>query len=125
MCCLDGDVGMGYTLPTPDRASDMFWDSLTGGGSSWVTCDCGTEWTPPEDLDEDDDRGYDWFRYVELEGKTFVADCEECCKKLARYEQWIWNNRNTIRDYLSTRVNQELKWAEQEKVLNMLAKIYP
>jgi hypothetical protein len=110
-----------YTKPKLDRASDMFWDALQGGASSYVICDCGTDWQPPEDLDEED--SYDWFRYVELEGKTFVADCEACCAKLARYEQWIWNQRHEIRDYLRIRVDQQLKWAEQEKLLNTIAGI--
>lgn len=122
-----------YTLPKDGTASDMMWDACTGGHSSWVYCDCGKEWTPPEhaateDYKEseyeeciNDEDPYEWFRYVELEGKTFVEECEECCKKLARYEQWIWNNRDAIRDYLSIRVNQQLKWAEQEKLLNTIA----
>jgi hypothetical protein len=113
---------MQYTLPKDGRASDMMWDSCTGGAGSWVECDCGITWQPPDDLPEDTD-DYDWFRYVEVEGRTFVADCDECSRKLARYEQWIWNNRSTIRDYLGTRVNQQLKWAEQEKMLNDIAGI--
>jgi hypothetical protein len=112
-----------YTLPKDGTASDMMWDAGRGGYSSWVHCDCGKEWNPPADLDEDDPAGDDWFRYTEIEGRTFVADCAECCVKLARYEQWIWNNRDIIRDYLSIRVNQQLKWAEQEKLLNDIAGI--
>lgn len=112
-----------YTLPKDGTASDMMWDSCRGGASSWVHCDCGTEWTPPEDLDEDDEDSLNWYRYVEVEGRTYVAECEECCRKLARYEQWIWNHRELIRDYLSTRVNQQLRWAEQEKLLNTIAGI--
>jgi hypothetical protein len=109
-----------YVLPKDGTASEMMWDAGRGGYSSWVTCDCNREWNPPEDL-PDDVEDYEWFRYTEVEGRTFVADCEECCKKLARYEQWIWNNRELIRDYLSIRVNQQLKWAEQEKMLNDIA----
>lgn len=112
-----------YTRPPQGRASDMFWDSLTGGGSSWVTCDCGTEWNVPSELEDGDERGYDWFRYVELDNRTFVEDCSECCAKLGKYEQWIWNNRNDIREYLRIRVDQQLKWAEQEKLLNTIAGI--
>lgn len=101
----------------------MMWDSCRGGGSSWITCDCGITWEPPEDLEEDDDRGYDWFRYVEFNGRTFVEDCDTCSQKLAQYEQWIWENRHEIRDYLHTRVDQQLKWAEQEQLLNTIAGI--
>lgn len=116
---------MQYTLPKDDTASGMMWDACAGGYSSWIHCDCGTDWQPPEPYDDEndsDDHG-EWFRYVEVEGRTFVEQCEECCKKLARYEQWIWNNRETVRDYLSIRVNQQFKWAEQEKMLNQIAGI--
>ncbi len=118
-----------YTIPKNEEASDMFWDACQGGYSSWVHCDCGTEWTPPvhsatEDENYEDYEDHrDWFRYVELEGRTFVEQCEECCKKLGRYEQWIWNNRSTVRDYLFIRVEQQFKWAEQEKMLNEITGI--
>lgn len=110
-----------YTLPRDGRASDMMWDSCRGGASSWIHCDCGIEWNPPEELEEADPAGYDWFRFVEVDGRTFVEDCAECCAKLARFEQWIWNNRELIRDYLRVRVDQQLKWAEQERLLNTIA----
>jgi hypothetical protein len=108
-----------YTLPRDGTASGMMWDAALGGGSCWITCDCGTEWTQDEGV-PDDEPSY-WFRYVEVEGRTFVEDCDECCKKLARYEQWIWNNRELIRDYLRIRVDQQFKWAEQERLLNAIA----
>jgi hypothetical protein len=110
-----------YTLNKDGCATEMFWDACRGGASSWVVCSCGTEWNPPEDLEDEESSG--WFRYVELEGRTFVQDCDQCCEKLARYEQWIWNHREEIRDYLRIRVNQQLKWAEQEKLLNTIAGI--
>jgi hypothetical protein len=116
-----------YTRPPEDRASDMFWDACLGGAGAWVMCSCGTEWNPEADPDDIDDSfyndDYNTFRYVELEGKTFVEDCDECCKKLARYEQWIWNHREEIRNYLQIRVDQQLKWAEQERLLNDIAGI--
>jgi hypothetical protein len=112
-----------YTLNKDGRATDMFWDACRGGGGSWVNCDCGTEWNPPEDNDDYDDESSTWYRYVGLEGRTFVEECDECCKKLARYEQWIWNHRDEIREYLRIRVEQHLKWAEQEKLLNTIAGI--
>jgi hypothetical protein len=116
---------MQYTRPKDGSASEMMWDACQGGYSSWIHCDCGKDWNPPAPYDEADweEDTSEWFRYVEVEGRTFVADCDECCKKLARYEDWIWNNRETVRDYLSVRVNQEFKWAEQEKMLNQIAGI--
>lgn len=111
-----------YKMPNEKEASDMFWDALRGGGSSWITCDCGTEWKP-DNPEEDDEDTYYYYRYVELEGRTFVEDCDSCCAKLAKYEQWIWNNRHEIRDYLKIRVDQHFKWAEQEKLLNSISGI--
>jgi hypothetical protein len=107
-------------MPNDKEASDMFWDALSGGCSSYLICACGTHWNPPDDAEED---SYNWFRYVELEGKTFVQDCDGCCQKLAKYEQWIWNNRHDIREYLRIRVDQHFKWAEQEKLLNSISGI--
>ena len=110
-----------YTLPRDGTASEMMWDAGRGGYSAWLHCDCGIDWNPPEDYTEEEWESSRWFRYVEVEGRTFVEECAECCKKLARYEQWIWNNRELIRDYLKIRVDQQLKWAEQEKMLNDIA----
>lgn len=107
-----------FTRPDPDRASAMMWDACSGGGSAWITCRCGTDWYDRK-LDEDDDPIY--YRYVELAGHVFVEDCEGCSRELARYENWIWNNRNEIRDYLKIRVDQQLRWAEQEQLLNRIA----
>lgn len=109
-----------YTLKNNKEATEMFWDSCRGGSGSWIMCSCGTEWTSECDTEEE---YHNKFRYIELEGKTFVQDCKECCKKLARYENWIWNHREEIRDYLRIRVNQHLKWAEQENLLNKIAGI--
>lgn len=112
-----------YTRPRDGTASAMMWDSARGGYSAWVHCDCGTEWNQPEDRPEEEWSSSSWFRYVEVEGRTFVEECELCCAKLAKYEQWIWNNRELIRDYLKTRVDQQFKWAEQERLLNTIAGI--
>ena len=117
-----------YTFPKDGKASQMFWDACRGGAGSYVFCSCGIEWYPDEDPASDDENidnfnDYETFYYVELEGKTFVRDCEGCCKKLARYENWIWNHRQEIREYLIIRVDQSLKWAEQEKLLNDIAGI--
>ncbi len=49
--------------------------------------------------------------------------CEGCAKKLARYERFIWSNRDSIRRYLKTRIDQEKMWADQEASLNVLAGI--
>lgn len=54
-----------------------------------------------------------------LNGINFVIGCP--CNGLSRFEKFIWNERNTIRNYLVKRVDQEFEWAEQEKTKNKLA----
>lgn len=106
-------------LPKDGNASNMMWDAGLGGGGPWVHCSCGKDHSIPED-DED---CYDMFEYIELDGQLFVYDCEGCAKKLARYENFIWRNRDTIRRYLKIRIDQEKAWADQEHLLNTLADI--
>ena len=65
------------------------------------------------------------FGYIDLDGQTFVKGCEGCSKALAKYEQFIWNNRGYIREYLKIRVDQGKAWYEQEKLLNIIAGISP
>ena len=124
----------------------MFIDSLSGSGSSEIYCNCGrTHYAPSNLYDSDDEDDYmgmlnaaledqkkdpkgviinyeDDFIYAkDIDGKTFVVDCP--CNGLRKYEDWIWFNRNPIRNYLKVRIEQELKWAEQEMTLNKLAGI--
>jgi hypothetical protein len=54
-----------------------------------------------------------------LNGIKFVIGCP--CNGISRYEEFIWNERKTIRDYLKKRINQEYEYAQQEKTLNVLA----
>lgn len=128
------------------KPSRMFLKALRGGGSSSVNCNCGrTHYAPSNLYDSDDEEDYDnmlkdcleeqrkdpdgvvidyendFIEAKDIDSKTFVVDCP--CNGLRRYEEWIWNNRDTIRDYLKIRVEQEAKWAEQEVVLNKLAGI--
>ena len=108
-----------YIEPT-DRASDMMWDAGRGGGGPWVHCSCGKDHSVPADEEND---LVDTFGYIELAGMLFVYGCEGCAKRLLKYENFIWSNRNHIREYLKIRVNQEKAWADQENVLNLLAGI--
>lgn len=99
------------------------WDACRGGGGPYVHCQCGIDHSLPHDLTEAEYDSAESFGYVEIDGKTFVYECEGCEKALARYERFIWNNRESIRNYLKIRVDLEKKWAEQEKLLNDLANI--
>ena len=98
------------------------WDSGLGGGGPWVHCSCGKDHSVP--CDEDGDyNSEDSFEYIELDGQLFVYECEGCEKKLLKYEFFIWKNRDMIRRYLKTRIDQEKKWADQEHMLNQIAGI--
>jgi hypothetical protein len=63
----------------------------------------------------------DFVYYSKIEGRLFVDGCP--CNGLTRYEDWIWNNRQEIRDYLKKRVEREHEWAQQELTLNKIAGI--
>jgi hypothetical protein len=63
----------------------------------------------------------DFISSKELDGKIFVEDCP--CSGLRKYEDFIWDNRDAIREYLQIRVVQEARWAEQEVLKNKLAGI--
>ena len=124
----------------------MFVDSLKGGGASSIYCNCGRMHYAPSNLyDSDDEDDYtdmlndalaeqkknpdgvvinyedDFVFAKDIDGKTFVVDCP--CNGLTKYENFIWDNRNAIREYLKVRVAQEALWAEQEVVKNKLAGI--
>ncbi len=136
---------MKYTT-NEKKPSQMFLDALKGGGSSCVHCNCGrTHYAPCNLYDSDDESDYenalkdayeaqkkdpdgvvinnedDFIFAKDIDGRTFVVDCP--CNGLTKYENWIWSNRDAIRDYLKVRVAQEALWAEQEVVKNKLAGI--
>ena len=129
-----------------NKPSQMFVDSLKGGGASSIYCNCGRMHYAPSNLyDSDDEDDYtdmlndalaeqkknpdgvvinyedDFVFAKDIDGKTFVVDCP--CNGLTKYENFIWANRNAIREYLKVRIAQEALWAEQEVVKNKLAGI--
>jgi hypothetical protein len=111
---------MQYTQGDLKRASEMMWDAGLGGGGPWVHCSCGID----HGIDPDnEDLDHDGFHYIELGGLLFVDGCDGCNERLARYENFIWANRNHIRRYLKIRVNQERAWADQEHLMNIIAGI--
>ena len=120
---------MQYTRADSDSntASQMMWAAGRGGGSPYVHCACGKDHSIPVEEDNDDDeyvyQKYDSFHYIEIDGQNFVDECEGCAKKLLKYENFIWQNRQHIRDYLKIRIDQEKSWADQEHTLNILAGI--
>lgn len=123
--------------------SELFTKSLRGGGSSSVYCNCGrTHYAPSNLYNSEDEEDYDtmlneclreqradpdgividyendFVRGYDIDGKTFVDGCP--CNGLRKYEDWIWNNKDVIRDYLVLRVNQECEWALEQKSINKL-----
>ena len=112
-----------YTKRSDDKATDMMWDAGLGGGGPYVYCSCGKDHSLPPDLSDDEYESADCFYYIELDGMLFVFDCEGCKVKLRRYENFIWNNKDTIRRYLKIRIDQEKAWAEQQHLLNVLSGI--
>jgi hypothetical protein len=111
-----------YTEPGK-TASKMMWHACRGGGSPYVNCQCNIDHSVDATEDEYDNGDYESIGFVELDGLVFVDGCEGCEKKLAKYEHFIWDNRDIIRRYLKTRVDQEKVWADQEASLNVLAGI--
>lgn len=137
-----------YTLKDDGRPSEMFLDSFTHGfGSDEMTCDfCGKHHMCPDneysDRTLDDKQSFkeyceeyhkahptksvlhydvDSVMGYQLAGRTFVVECE--CEGPAKYENFIWAERDVIRRYLKIRIDKEVEWAEGEKTLNILAGI--
>lgn len=126
-----------------NKVSEIFTDALPGGGNVNVECQCGMLHLCPDNERYDFDGepgswkayceseyadhpkkvtlhyGYDAVTFKEIDDRIYAYGCE-CWDQLARYENWIWNNREIIRVYLKNRVNRELELAEQEKLLNIL-----
>jgi hypothetical protein len=131
------------------KPSDMFLNSLSSGGIGSPELTCG--WCDrlhlcptAESYTSDEDEGEGWKEYCEkefkenpegvvlhwewdsimghdLNGILFVDDCP--CNGLSRYETFIWAEKDTIRKYLKTRIEQEHRWAEEQLTLNKLAGI--
>jgi hypothetical protein len=83
------------------KASDIAWSSGLGGGGPWVVCSCRKEHSL-----SDEEYQYDEFRYIFLDGVQFVEGCDGCDSRLARYESFIWENRQFVREYIRRRVER-------------------
>lgn len=132
----------------PKPPSQMFVDSIQNGtGSPDMECGwCGRVHLCPtsDSYTQDDDGGkgwneacimqhkedpdgvilhWDWDHVMgrQFNGINFVEDCP--CNGLARYETFIWAERDSIRTYLKKRIDLEYDLAQQEKTKNALAGI--
>ena len=134
-----------------NKPSEIFLDSLSGGGSHNIVCQCGREHYCPDSgnfFNDYSDDGEDDYKFYlqealahqkndpdgviihhdvdcvvtkDLHGAAFVLECP--CNGLWKYEQFIWDNKNNIRNYLKNRIEQEYVWAQQQLTLNKLAGI--
>jgi len=135
---------MQYTLPSDGKSSEMFYDAQERAyGGVYVECQCGTQHyavesryfdelydtveAPPESTEGTfpvkHHHGCDSVGHFEFIGRQFVYGCDGCSKHLRKYEDFIWQERDTIRNYLKIRIDQERKWSEQEHLKNILAEI--
>jgi hypothetical protein len=139
---------MRYKTDT-DAPSEMFINAMCEGGVGNDELECGwcgrlhlcpdNEYTGRDDEEHKDFKeycenehkknpegvilhyGYNSVSAKELNNILFVECCP--CNGLSRFEKFIWNNRNTVRNYLKVRTEQEYEWAQQELTRNKLAGI--
>jgi len=113
-----------------EEASEDFRKLVPGGGAPSLTCNCGrthysgqyeaeeSEWKQlREEEREYPDRVQIWeevdgISCSELNGMIFVDGCE--CGQLAKYENFIWENRILIMMYITHRANENLQTAKNE-----------
>lgn len=123
-----------------DSPSDTFISSLENkGGQSAVTCNCGKRHIAYMGCGNEEE----YFEYIESEapldktveihyndsfvhftllaGRTFVIGCG--CNGLKNYENFIWEERNTIQKYLKNRILLEKQRAEEEHLINIMSGI--
>lgn len=133
-----------YKLPeeSDKEVSEIFIDSLRSGGSAWQECQCGKEHMYPDsrDLDEEDfanmkdsharnpekyilHYGYDSVEFKEFNGRIYVIACDCYHKEMKRYEDWIWDNRAFLREYLKLRTDVMVDHAESEQIANKICGI--
>jgi hypothetical protein len=116
----------------PTGTNEMFQDALIGGGSNVAQCDfCGTTyfgtWSGGRDYEDGEleelrklardpkNKYVEWgdcdsVSYGMLDGRQFVYACP--CNASAAYEQFVWNHRHVIADYLKKRAAEEQSRAE-------------
>lgn len=126
-----------------EEPSDMFVDAIKhGAGSAYIECGYCERQHLCVNSDYGDTERENWASYCEeaydacpentilhydvdfvrtkeLNGISFVIGCP--CNGLAKYEKFIWAERDSIRNYLQARINHEFELAQQEKVFNKVA----
>jgi len=116
-----------------EEPSEMMEDAFRDGiGTTDATCELcgrhvfggyGTIGFGPDELEGLQAKAaQDPDKYVEvqangvslghIDGKQFVIGCP--CNRLRRFEDWIWNHRRPIMDYIKARIAELLKAAQKE-----------
>jgi len=108
-----------------EKASEVFWDAIINAGSLVITCEfCGRTYFGSysegwydegelEDLRASAKKEPD--KYIELydtdsiswgyiDGRQAVYSC--ACNNVVKYENWIWQHRHLISQYLNKRVKK-------------------
>lgn len=116
-----------------DQASELFWSVCTPGGSPQATCCCGRihfasgtrsehDYGELERLQDEaakepdrfvEDSQDDSIAIATIDGVPFCYGCP--CGKLARYENFIWHNREMIVKYIKKRVTAEAAKASADQ----------
>lgn len=60
----------------------------------------------------------DGFDVACFGGKEIIVNCE--CNGLRAYEDFVWKNKQSIRYYLKSRIEQEAIWANEQLSINKL-----
>ena len=116
--------------------SEMFWDAIIGAGSLVITCEfCGRTyfgtysegWYDKGELEDLRARAKkEPDKYIELcatdsiswgyiDGRQAVYEC--ACNNVVKYENWIWQHRHLIAQYLMRRVKEMKRNLKHEETL--------
>lgn len=119
------------------QTTEEFDHAFIDGGSCWLSCECGrTHFSSQDRVGFSDDQAElekllknaesNPDKYVDhgdesvamgyIDGHHLVLGCP--CGELAKYEDFIWNNRRRILEYLKTRIANQ---ARESNDMNVLA----
>lgn len=126
-------MGAQREIAAPEAPSNDFESAFTDSGSIVVECEfCGrTHFCNREDAGDFEPGELERLREAQREspGKVMGWDCTsigaveidgkraaQCCpcRKIRRYEDWIWRHRTQIAEYLQARVQAELAEAKAD-----------
>jgi hypothetical protein len=131
-----------FVIETGLKPSNFFLKSLQPWDDSHVYCECKREYfalLAYKDTYYDDEKTFEPYArackldnplgtiieedavtiyYKVINGLKFVVDCE--CNMLRKYEDFIWNQKDVIRQYLKDRIADEYRLAQEQLNINKL-----